>query len=72
MKPKLFLIDPAGGEVLPLKQVERVYVEYAIEQLNGNISELADKLGVSRATVYRKLQEHDLTSKLLQFRGRKK
>jgi two-component system response regulator AtoC/two-component system nitrogen regulation response regulator NtrX len=45
------------GEVLPLSEVEEIFIRRALNATNGNISAAAAKLGVGRSTVYRKMQE---------------
>ncbi len=45
------------GEVLPLIEVEEIFIRRALNATNGNISAAAEKLGVGRSTVYRKMQE---------------
>jgi len=45
------------GEVLPLSEVEEIFIRRALNATNGNISAAAEKLGVGRSTVYRKMQE---------------
>ncbi|MBM4047170.1 MAG: sigma-54-dependent Fis family transcriptional regulator [Planctomycetes bacterium] len=46
------------GEVLPLHEVEGLCIRQALNITSGNVTEAADKLGISRSTIYRKLQEH--------------
>jgi len=46
-----------GAEILPLADVERRYLEWAVSTFPGNNSELARRLGVGERTLYRKLQE---------------
>ena len=51
---------PAGPDHLvgrPLDEVERYYMEKALERTGGNREEAAGLLGVSERTLYRKLQE---------------
>ncbi len=45
------------GEVLPLSEVEEVFIRRALNATNGNISAAAEKLGIGRSTIYRKMQE---------------
>ena len=42
-------------EALPLKEVEAALIRKAVEQARGNVAEAARILGISRATMYRKL-----------------
>ncbi len=46
--------DPAA--LVPLEQVERVYVEHVLNAVEGNKSEAARILGLDRTTLYRKLE----------------
>ena len=45
------------GEVLPLSEIEEIFIRRALNATKGNISVAADKLGISRSTIYRKMQE---------------
>jgi transcriptional regulator with PAS, ATPase and Fis domain len=48
------------GDVLPLSEVEEVFIRRALNATNGNISAAAEKLDVGRSTVYRKMQEYGI------------
>ncbi len=45
------------GDVLPLSEVEEIFVRRALNATKGNISAAAEKLEIGRSTVYRKMQE---------------
>ncbi len=45
-----------GGHRVPLRQVETALIRKAVEDAQGNVAEAARALGISRATVYRKLE----------------
>lgn len=49
------LID--AGNILPLEQMERRYIQQVLDQLDGNRTLAARLLGVDRKTLYRKLKE---------------
>ncbi len=49
------------GEIVPLHEVEGMLIRQALRVTNGNITESAEKLGISRSTIYRKLQEHGVS-----------
>ncbi|MCB9744431.1 MAG: sigma 54-interacting transcriptional regulator [Alphaproteobacteria bacterium] len=49
---------PWGASVLPLEEVERLYLRWASEK-GGTREELASRLGVSLRTLYRKLRDLD-------------
>lgn len=52
----LALAQPAGaGARLPLREVEIALIRKAVHDARGNVMEAARALGISRATVYRKL-----------------
>jgi transcriptional regulator of acetoin/glycerol metabolism len=44
-----------AGAAVPLKDVETALIRKAVEEARGNVMEAARALGISRATVYRKL-----------------
>jgi transcriptional regulator of acetoin/glycerol metabolism len=41
---------------MPLKDLETSLIRQSVEEHKGNVAEAARKLGISRATVYRKLK----------------
>jgi sigma-54 dependent transcriptional regulator, acetoin dehydrogenase operon transcriptional activator AcoR len=45
-----------AGHRVPLRQVESALIRKAVEDAQGNVAEAARALGISRATVYRKLE----------------
>ena len=49
-----------GEEVLPLSEVERLAILHAYEKTEGNVSESARRLGISRAKLYRRLKLYGL------------
>lgn len=46
---------PVVGEAAPLKDIEAALIRRAVDDAHGNVAEAARLLGISRATVYRKL-----------------
>jgi DNA-binding NtrC family response regulator len=44
------------GEILPLEEIERRYLIQVVSKFPGDRDSLADKLGVSKRTLFRKLQ----------------
>lgn len=46
---------PASTAALPLREVETSLIRKAVEEARGNVAQAARALGISRATVYRKL-----------------
>ncbi|MHC4479775.1 MAG: helix-turn-helix domain-containing protein [Planctomycetota bacterium] len=47
-----------SGDVLPFVEVEKRAILGAISKCDGDISKAARKLGLSRATLYRKLDKY--------------
>ncbi|MHB1043196.1 MAG: sigma-54-dependent Fis family transcriptional regulator [Eubacteriales bacterium] len=63
----------SSGEALPvvadkLETLERQAIEVVLKQTDGNISRAADKLGITRKTLYRKIQKYGI---LLPLRNKK-
>jgi DNA-binding NtrC family response regulator len=50
---------------LNLSEMEKELVRRAIEQHNGNLTRVAEELGIGRTTLYRKLEEYGLRDKEL-------
>jgi len=46
-----------NGEIVELARIERVLILRAVRATNGNITDAAARLGVSRSTIYRKIAE---------------
>lgn len=46
------------GEVVALEKIEEIFIRQALHVTDGNITEAANRLGISRSTIYRKLQEY--------------
>lgn len=60
-----YLSDLNGTEcqnlyALMLRQVERPLLEEALHHCGGNLTRTADLLGINRATLRKKLSEHDI------------
>ncbi|HSQ42695.1 MAG TPA: sigma-54 dependent transcriptional regulator [Fibrobacteraceae bacterium] len=49
-----------GDEVLSLEEVERRHILHALRVLGNNQTEVAKRLGISRSTLWRKLQDHQI------------
>jgi len=60
----LGLVAPAEGRAhideLTLDEVEKILIEKALQRYEGNVSQAADALGLSRSALYRRLQRHGL------------
>ena len=50
----------AGTESLKLDAVERQTISAALEQHKGNISRAARELGITRTSLYRRMEKHGL------------
>ena len=48
------------GDIVQLDKIEEIFIRQALKVTAGNITEAANRLGVSRSTIYRKLQEYGL------------
>ena len=46
------------GDIVPLDRIEEIFIRQALNITDGNITEAAHRLGISRSTIYRKLQEY--------------
>ena len=55
------MTDLQEGQIVPLSKVEEVLIRQALNITEGNITEAANRLGVSRSTIYRKLQEYGIS-----------
>ncbi len=47
-----------NASLLPIRQIESALILKAVNETRGNVNEAARRLGLSRATVYRKLATH--------------
>lgn len=47
------------GELPPLREVERRYILHVLDRLDGNKRRAADRLGIARRTLYRRLEEYE-------------
>jgi DNA-binding NtrC family response regulator len=51
---------PKGVEEMSLEEVEAFLIKKALDRYNGNVSQAAKALGLSRSALYRRLQRHGL------------
>jgi DNA-binding NtrC family response regulator len=51
---------PQTSEIVPLRDVERQYIEFVITQFHGHRSQAAKALGIGERSLYRKLSEYGL------------
>jgi DNA-binding NtrC family response regulator len=59
--PGLVGSDDDKASVRPLHEIEREMMIAALRETEGNVSEAARRLGIGRATFYRRAQRHGLT-----------
>jgi two-component system response regulator HydG len=50
----------AGAKDLPLEEVERATILQTLESANGNKSEAARRLGITRRTLHMKLKKYGM------------
>ncbi|MEM5501808.1 sigma-54 dependent transcriptional regulator [Ahrensia kielensis] len=53
------------GHIRPLVEIERLAIKHAITHYNGQMSEVARRLGIGRSTLYRKLKEFGIEPETL-------
>jgi transcriptional regulator with PAS, ATPase and Fis domain len=51
---------PAGGRGLSLQEVERLAIQQVMSSVGNNIVKASNILGITRATLYKKLEKHHL------------
>ena len=49
--------NPRGSEILPLREVEKQYIEFVLNKMAGHRTKAATALGISERNLYRKLKE---------------
>jgi len=54
------IVEGRLREVLPLEEVEAFLIQKTLGQCDGNVSRAAEKLGLSRSALYRRLQRYGL------------
>ena len=54
---------PGGGGTRSLEDLEREAIVHAMENNQGNLSDVARQLGIGRSTLYRKLEQYGLREK---------
>ena len=45
---------------MTLEEAEQVMIRKALERCDGNVTDAAEALGLSRSALYRRLEKHDL------------
>ncbi|TMR64834.1 helix-turn-helix domain-containing protein, partial [Streptococcus pseudopneumoniae] len=54
-----------GTRIVPLKELERRAIIDALSQLGFNATQAAKNLGISKATLYRKIKEYEISRRLV-------
>ena len=57
------LSDPVPGKIMNLKEIEIEAIKYSVERNKWNMTITAEELGISRMTLYRKLEQYGLRNK---------
>ncbi|MFO7974433.1 MAG: helix-turn-helix domain-containing protein, partial [Candidatus Hydrogenedentota bacterium] len=52
----------ASDDIPTLKEMEEQLIRRALEKLDGNQTEAAEKLGISRSTLWRKMKEYGINT----------
>lgn len=55
-KPAAAQAEPASDEILSLEEMERRHILHALSVCKGNQTEICEKLGISRSTLWRKIK----------------
>ena len=55
-KPAAAQTEPASDEILSLEEMERRHILHALSVCKGNQTEICEKLGISRSTLWRKIK----------------
>jgi transcriptional regulator of acetoin/glycerol metabolism len=50
----------SSGSAKTLDEMEKQMILSTIEECRGNLSRTAEKLGIGRATLYRKMEKHGI------------
>ena len=60
-RPRLALPNHSAENIPTIEEMERSLIESALERLEGNQTEAAKKLGISRSTLWRKMKEYGIS-----------
>ncbi len=56
LQPRRSAAPEVGGELLPLREMERLHVERVLQRTGGNVTEAAHILGMARRTLYDRMK----------------
>lgn len=59
------------GAFRSLSEIEKAVIEAALDHYDGKMSTVARQLGIGRSTLYRKLEDYNLTDRPLENRGKR-
>ena len=54
------MLEEAASDTATLEDIEKTYIEKVLARTDGNQSEAAEILGISRRTLYRKMQTYGI------------
>jgi len=52
--------ERAAAEAMPLDEMEKMLIRKALKKHNGNVTEAAHELGLTRSSLYRRLEKHGM------------
>ena len=55
--------EPLSGRIMNLKEIEKEAIKNSVERNKWNMTITAEELGISRMTLYRKLEQYGLRNK---------
>ena len=55
--------EPLPGRIMTLKEIEKEAIKNSVERNKWNMTITAEELGISRMTLYRKLEQYGLRNK---------
>jgi len=64
LSPVNQLLSFPDNEVVPLRELERLAIEHALRVTHGSVTLAAKRLGIGRATLYRRIATLELTEKV--------
>lgn len=57
-QPEYVLLDRGGRRRMTLEELEREYILQVLEEVKGNKQQAAERLGIDRKTLYRRLEQY--------------
>jgi transcriptional regulator of acetoin/glycerol metabolism len=59
---RTFQTSPPPMQTVNINEMEKATIEAALQKHNGNLSKSASELGMSRSTLYRKMEKYDIAA----------